>query len=1096
MMKIGAPWSIKGIDDDIRDAAHRAARRSGLTVAEWLNQAIAHQSNADGIAPRWRDHEDQDDSEADFVAVAAALQRLTRRIRAMDKNSRAALTDLHSRLDEIVNRLGSIAQIRGEPSAVTPSLRGIATIVDDLSRDIDNADEKARSTVEGLRRRVDSRERDPGIDRITEAIRGLDVRVSSMTQRMAPPIPDEAPANLETIKSRLDALLAGGSGLSTPGTDSLDQTLSQLASHVEEAKNRLARSNDRAKSRSMTSDDEGAMRRSESHAADPSGFVAGLSGGKMSSAVAEISARQKSIDEDADIAALARGQQHISASLATLKEEVAKRLSDPEDRAKPSGNLSDSAGLLRLDAIGDDIAALRDLIEATDGGQAMARLETRIAEIVQAVEAIPGAANAASTSAADKTIDQLEAHLGAIAERIDLLGSDLAPKGSIEEISGRLDALGERFSDLQSAGSARFTALDELRTELIGLRQEIAEGEARGHERLKDEIAQLTSRLDAVALPGATVLTRVESDLSLLRGHLADSREESVEASRSAAREFVREMIGSSGDNLLTALKADLEAIRAAGNAADQRTQETLDSVQEMLARVVDRLSLLESENLADDLRAPVWATGTYGAAAPALPTDRRASESRMSKPDIAALRELARSAAHGQSEAASDRKADFIAAARRASQTAAASAAAAADDLERKPGAFARINQAIRNRRRPLLLAAPALVLAVSAIHFGAEWGGTEPLARSDPASAAGIDDPAALPATVDPKVDAVSTAISTVGKTDSTAPADNGPAAIAFTAPESRRSRFGSAPDAPPATGFVRFVAFETPLDEAVGTPALRAAAVAGDSGAAAELAARYAEGKLVERDLSKAAYWYERAAERGNAVAQYRLASLYQRGAGVEADRATAAAWFKQAANLGNVGAMHNLAVMMSDSVEGAANYAGAVSYYRAAANHGVADSQYNLGVIYARGLGAGKDLGEAYKWFALAAASGDDEAGSHRDEIGRHLSSEDLAAAQRAVAAWRPRPMVAKANAPAATPRRESLETAEISEADRRSLVAKIQTLLADQGYDPGPADGFEGPKTQQAVRAYQRNIGLAETGEISNDLVAALVDAPR
>ena len=57
---------------------------------------------------------------------------------------------------------------------------------------------------------------------------------------------------------------------------------------------------------------------------------------------------------------------------------------------------------------------------------------------------------------------------------------------------------------------------------------------------------------------------------------------------------------------------------------------------------------------------------------------------------------------------------------------------------------------------------------------------------------------------------------------------------------------------------------------------------------------------------------------------------------------------------------------------------------------------------------------------------------------------------------------------------------------VSEADRQALVKTIQTLLADQGYDPGPADGIVGPKTRQAVKAYQQKTGMPETGQIDAD----------
>jgi localization factor PodJL len=279
--------------------------------------------------------------------------------------------------------------------------------------------------------------------------------------------------------------------------------------------------------------------------------------------------------------------------------------------------------------------------------------------------------------------------------------------------------------------------------------------------------------------------------------------------------------------------------------------------------------------------------------------------------------------------------------------------------------------------------------------------------------------------------------------------------------------------------------------PLADAIGSRELREAAGAGDPNAAVEIAARYAEGRLVPRDLGKAAQWHELAAERGVAVAQYRLASLYERGQGVAKDPPVAADWYRRAAEQGNTGAMHNLAVMMSAGVDGAPGYAEAVEWFRAAADRGVEDSQYNLGVVYARGLGQDRNLVESYKWFALAAASGDREAGAHRDEIGSTLSVDDRAKARAAAAAWRPMPTRAQANIVAALPPAWSDPTDGITEADRRALVMEIQTALAEQGYDPGPADGFEGPRTRQAVLAFQRNVGLTETGAISDDLVAAL-----
>src|SRR5262245_31414756 len=48
-MKPGIPWSVKGINSEAREAAKHAARRSGVTLGEWLNTVIREQ--ADEPAP-------------------------------------------------------------------------------------------------------------------------------------------------------------------------------------------------------------------------------------------------------------------------------------------------------------------------------------------------------------------------------------------------------------------------------------------------------------------------------------------------------------------------------------------------------------------------------------------------------------------------------------------------------------------------------------------------------------------------------------------------------------------------------------------------------------------------------------------------------------------------------------------------------------------------------------------------------------------------------------------------------------------------------------------------------------------------------------
>ena len=101
--------------------------------------------------------------------------------------------------------------------------------------------------------------------------------------------------------------------------------------------------------------------------------------------------------------------------------------------------------------------------------------------------------------------------------------------------------------------------------------------------------------------------------------------------------------------------------------------------------------------------------------------------------------------------------------------------------------------------------------------------------------------------------------------------------------------------------------------------------------------------------------------------------------------------------------------------------------------------------------------------------------------------------ELVPGKRVVQAWRAKAPLVEANTVKAPEGGWDNAGDTIADADRAALVKKIQTLLADQGYDPGPADGVDGPKTREAVKAFQRTIGAADTGSIDRNLVTALAD---
>lgn len=220
----------------------------------------------------------------------------------------------------------------------------------------------------------------------------------------------------------------------------------------------------------------------------------------------------------------------------------------------------------------------------------------------------------------------------------------------------------------------------------------------------------------------------------------------------------------------------------------------------------------------------------------------------------------------------------------------------------------------------------------------------------------------------------------------------------------PRSSMSRYSAAVPAPTAGN---------KLPIAIGGPALRAAALAGDPSAAYEVAIRFAEGRVVPANNDEAARWFETAAKKGLAPAQFRLGTLYEKGLGVKKDLAAARDLYRAAADKGHGKAMHNLAVLYAEGVDGVADYRTAAEWFRKAAEYGISDSQYNLAVLYARGVGVEQNFADSYKWFFLAAKEGDQDAAQKRDEVATHLDQQALAAARRAAEQWAPMPQPAEA-----------------------------------------------------------------------------------
>ena len=172
---------------------------------------------------------------------------------------------------------------------------------------------------------------------------------------------------------------------------------------------------------------------------------------------------------------------------------------------------------------------------------------------------------------------------------------------------------------------------------------------------------------------------------------------------------------------------------------------------------------------------------------------------------------------------------------------------------------------------------------------------------------------------------------------------------------------------------------------LPASIGTPKLRQAAAAGDAFAQFEIATRFAEGKGVAQDHEQAFAWYERAATRGLASAQFRLAAYFERGVGVAADKERAKVWYtpRRRAGLCPRHAQPGRPDRRQRRAPGRLRRRRAL--VRASRRARARRQPIQSGHPHENGRGVPKDLQEAYKWFALAARSGDPVAARRLEQV---------------------------------------------------------------------------------------------------------------
>ena len=1050
-MTSGAPWEIEGVDSQTRESAREAARRSGMSVGDWLDSIIGDRASdaATEPAPASPEHESDE---------LASVQ--------------GRLDDVSRQLDHLTHLNSTQPYLRPELPAGEPP-RDLANVISRLDQRLDQLIATGRSASEQLDRHVGRGPADLGPNQpapplapdpatpleqalmeIAERQRALDVDGGPPPDRSSRPdlLPRAPTQGLSGLEQQLRAITTGFENLRPCGLDGAVETLR----------------NDLAEIGLMLKD---AMPRQAIEA--------------LQSEVRSLSERlhhnRQGNTTDAAIARVEHGLAEIRDALRALPpaenlvgvDQAVKALSQKIDLI--ATDTQDTAALEQLEGA---IGALRGVVTHVASDGALAKLSDDVRDLTAKVDQV-----ASSADSGAGLLSTLEHRISSIAQTLET--RNLAGEPLPFDLDGVVKGLADKLEQVGFARSDQ-AAVGHLEDRITSLIEKLDTSNARlDHlEKIEHGLAGLLDNFEHQRVAQAGSANAAAPDVSDLRRDMVQTQD-SLQTVQGALTHLV--------DRLAT-IEDDL---RGGGipPAASTSTPLSSAAVGASSFGTMPASAAIFHESVSPPAPAQIPA-GTTATNEARKPVSAGSQERRPIDPSLPPDHPLEPGVARGGSSpveriAASEAalgavkppvipepagKSNFIAAARRAAQAASVEAATRDDKRLRvpaaKPASDGKPAGKLGDRIRKLLVAASVVAIVLGSLHLvaslfnssdepgaspqaqpqqqGDNQSGAPDAARSaaqDPtkssnsadgsdaatAPAAPLSPPPGRQSLLIPMGDGSSMAFSAGGIAT---PAARQPSAVAPVASiplptiataAAGRDVTGSisqpgvvAPELAPASSPRGLHPPGPDKLPATVDGALRAAAAGGDPAAEYEIAQRYVEGRGLPQDLAAAADWFDRAAKQGLAPAQFRLGSFYEKGLGVTKSLEAARQLYSAAADAGNAKAMHNLAVLYAEGIDGKPDYPTASKWFRKAADYGLPDSQYNLGVLYARGIGVEANLSEAFKWFTLAARDGDREAVLKRDDVGSRLDQASLAAAKLAIQNFVPQQQPEAATQPMVPP----------------------------------------------------------------------------
>ncbi len=532
-MKFGVPWSVKGIRPEARETAKEAARRSGLSLGDWLNTVILQQATQAGLAGQSYAHAHRDDAvqRAELASVHQRLDDLTRRIEQFTRTGPAAYAPRRPQEEAQAAALIGRLDHRLDQYARQPVAPPLAPAMPPQPMMAPKPAMPPRPNVQ----------LPPALDRALAEIAARQRKLNGEAVAMPaatpfapapaatrPPMAEQRPPQTEPTPPRAAVPMQDLSGLEQQLRKITDQIETLRKPGVEEAINAL-----RAELGDIGRALDDAMPKRAIDAIEKQ--IAGLS-----QRIAE--GRQAGIDASA----LAGIEHGLSEVRDTLRE------------------LTPAEHLVGFTEAVEGLAQRIDLIVAQKDPATLQQLE----------HAITTLRSMAGNVASNEAVGLLAAEVQGLSDRVEQIAHS-AVGDVLNTLEARIEALSHTLTERAQTGSTvppRLEALVQALSDKIEQIQHARSNDNVAVSHLEDRIVSLVERLD-VSDSRLGHLDVIERGLADLLVHLEEMR-----AHKQSAR-------ANEPSPAVDALKQDMA-----------RTQDALDAVHGTLGLVVDRLATIEKD--------------------------------------------------------------------------------------------------------------------------------------------------------------------------------------------------------------------------------------------------------------------------------------------------------------------------------------------------------------------------------------------------------------------------------------------------------------------------------------------------------------------